>query len=635
MGNRIRIEQALHGYANGHQLISASLELKVEDRCRMDELSDLSGKCNDKDFTDYYTGYPLLNENKYVIARTWYAYEQQRPGCVWTHSLIVDMNDLHKIGNIKKFMSLFHKPGENENYSQSIFYLPDDEENINNYDMEKLKYVIYTVFSDHKYKYIFSDGSKYDEQLLFVIKLMPCELLEKFTFCTMSYDIRKMGEKEFDYQITSLDNMYNIERNLKERHICEDIINIETYPLWVTEYCKCIENGSLIDLHNFIRQYGNEYMNMANYSAMVRLYFAAINSHELTLGRFFEYIGQVLKTEATGFDTKTVELILDEEFLPNIFMDKREMEIWDMFDLGKVKLDKKYKKKLNTRTLKKSPENIYILLQKYIYGKLREHTKAEVENLILQLSPDQLNAVSNMDENICVVLVSINKRLILSRDIWMQKKEFQQMLLAAGTENISENDLRKLVLTIVEYDRENITENLYNIYGNTILPFVYEAIEKNLKKKNTGLEYWFPILLKNEEMLMNNLYIFYGTDWAKKLFLQINTYRDELIFGVTREKWREIYNKIALDNKLNFKIAIQFLPIALKTDYFSKEIYTIAYPIYQLLKKNEMPFDEWNKVQSLLPSVEQCYMWDKCLRVRKALMERGYSIEGFLKDDGS
>ena len=57
----IKIEQALHGYANGHQLITSSIELGMEDRSRIDELSDLSGICTENDFTDYYTGYPLLS----------------------------------------------------------------------------------------------------------------------------------------------------------------------------------------------------------------------------------------------------------------------------------------------------------------------------------------------------------------------------------------------------------------------------------------------------------------------------------------------------------------------------------------------------------------------------------------------
>ena len=55
----------------------------------MDELSDLSGICVENHFVDYYTGYPVDGGRKYVLAKTWYAHEKLRPGCVWTHCLFI------------------------------------------------------------------------------------------------------------------------------------------------------------------------------------------------------------------------------------------------------------------------------------------------------------------------------------------------------------------------------------------------------------------------------------------------------------------------------------------------------------------------------------------------------------------
>lgn len=130
---------------------------------------------------------------------------------------------------------------------------------------------------------------------------MPIEILNKFCFCTMSYNIRKIDKKEFDYQIMAKDNIYNLEVNSPNRHVCEDISNIREYPLWVTEYCKYMENGSLRQLNDFIKQYGNDYMNIANYSAMIRLYFATVNSQDLALDKYFEYLEQVLKVQSINY----------------------------------------------------------------------------------------------------------------------------------------------------------------------------------------------------------------------------------------------------------------------------------------------------------------------------------------------
>ena len=102
-------DQTLHGYANGHQVLASSCELDLSDRMKMDVLSDLNCRC-DKDDLSYYMGYYLEQANKYVIAKTWYADEMLRSGCVWTHSIIFNMNDFSKINNFDTIIKLFRRP---------------------------------------------------------------------------------------------------------------------------------------------------------------------------------------------------------------------------------------------------------------------------------------------------------------------------------------------------------------------------------------------------------------------------------------------------------------------------------------------------------------------------------------------
>lgn len=66
MSSVIKVEQTLHGYANGHQLIAASVKINAENKRLIDELSDLSGICEEKNFIDYYTGYPIDDGKKFL-----------------------------------------------------------------------------------------------------------------------------------------------------------------------------------------------------------------------------------------------------------------------------------------------------------------------------------------------------------------------------------------------------------------------------------------------------------------------------------------------------------------------------------------------------------------------------------------
>ena len=73
---------------------------------------------------DYITAYPLFESPYYVIAKSWYANEMRRPGCVWTHSLLIQRNDLGKITDFCQLLMLFKRPAVDEkdfsDYSKSI-----------------------------------------------------------------------------------------------------------------------------------------------------------------------------------------------------------------------------------------------------------------------------------------------------------------------------------------------------------------------------------------------------------------------------------------------------------------------------------------------------------------------------------
>ncbi len=83
------IHQAIHGYRDGHRLLSSSTLLGSDAARAMLVLSDMSGPSMQPGFDEYLTGYPLAATDYFVFAKTWYASEMQRPGCVWTHSLLV------------------------------------------------------------------------------------------------------------------------------------------------------------------------------------------------------------------------------------------------------------------------------------------------------------------------------------------------------------------------------------------------------------------------------------------------------------------------------------------------------------------------------------------------------------------
>jgi hypothetical protein len=104
------IQQTLHGYAGGHRLLAASVDLPAHAQEVLAALSDLSGPRPHQGFESYLTTYPLGGTDFIVFARTWNAPEMSRPGCVWTHSLLVPTAVLGTVPDLSVLTQLHLRP---------------------------------------------------------------------------------------------------------------------------------------------------------------------------------------------------------------------------------------------------------------------------------------------------------------------------------------------------------------------------------------------------------------------------------------------------------------------------------------------------------------------------------------------
>src|SRR5262245_39743564 len=111
------IHQTLHGYSGGHRLLASSTELPPVAKETMAALSDLSGTRPQEGFESYVTGYPLPSTSFFVFARTWIAPEMPRPGCVWTHSLLVPQGILDVNFDTSLLLLLHQRPASDAGFS--------------------------------------------------------------------------------------------------------------------------------------------------------------------------------------------------------------------------------------------------------------------------------------------------------------------------------------------------------------------------------------------------------------------------------------------------------------------------------------------------------------------------------------
>ena len=106
------IDQALHGYRDGHRLLASSRELSAADRRRISVQSDNADAGRSGEWEALLAGYPLPS-GLYAWSLTWPAPEMPRPGCVWAHTLLVDPGQLRG-SRPEDILACFRRPSYGE-----------------------------------------------------------------------------------------------------------------------------------------------------------------------------------------------------------------------------------------------------------------------------------------------------------------------------------------------------------------------------------------------------------------------------------------------------------------------------------------------------------------------------------------
>lgn len=205
----IKIHQTLHGYNQGHHLLAATTLLKSSDDVQlmslMSDWSGLDGRFGQD--VSYLTAYPL-SETYYVIAMTWYANEMPRPGCVWTHSLLIRQDELDKFADFKNLRKLFRRPERNDNYAayNNVIEFEDNSPK-NGYgdfplpDVNIARVYIELMRRSCPQTYRLSKADDiYQELILHFMNYIPGGILQRLSFSSGSAMPRFLGQEPFDLQ---------------------------------------------------------------------------------------------------------------------------------------------------------------------------------------------------------------------------------------------------------------------------------------------------------------------------------------------------------------------------------------------------------------------------------------------------
>ena len=177
------IHQTIHGYSNGHKLLFSSVELSTQTKSTLLRESDSPGEEFHHQKKPCYSGYSIVESGFYIISKTWVAKEINRPGCVWTHSLLIPFTLLakHNVFNNIDMEDIFLSKIEIEGYQSlspiDLILVPHMANN------KDLSWMFSQVFTSNNQVILNSENYSLNDIISIWDKLWP-KLRREFSFKT-------------------------------------------------------------------------------------------------------------------------------------------------------------------------------------------------------------------------------------------------------------------------------------------------------------------------------------------------------------------------------------------------------------------------------------------------------------------
>lgn len=269
MSEQFRIHQALFGYREGHNLLAASVSLSPRVRHFLATITDGSGTEAAEGFDRAFTGVPVPETNYYALFCTWPAPEMPRPGCVWSHVLLIELADLARVSDFSILRKLCRRPASSlpvsGDYTQQLSWDISDKVPcpIVTIDQPRASILLTALYEQPESGIVVLDEkcSPWEDIIFAIWSQQWPRLRRNFAFSTGSLGDRRLAGVAFDLQVAPLSSQ-RLWRRAGPATIVLDILSKSTQPpstpTWISVVLDDLEQRSASQLRQFFFSYGSD-----------------------------------------------------------------------------------------------------------------------------------------------------------------------------------------------------------------------------------------------------------------------------------------------------------------------------------------------------------------------------------------
>ena len=630
----MKIHQTLHGYSEGHILLASSIStLTQRDRKKMAVLSDWDEYARKEDDSSYITAYPLPDSPYYVIAKTWYANEMERPGCVWTHSLLLDISEGSDFFDYRALFFAFVRPQRDKYtyYNKPLDIKGEIEKKTlmpSPFKMPSLAHWLHILLKkDEPLVFVVDQPTSYYQ--LFLLSLMnhlPIGILSKMSMCSGTGRIRKYENKLFDLQF-----IVNNRNNLPK--INSQIADVEEGIDWCQYVAQSIQEEKLnvpMLLHRFASDIGGR---MDAYAAVVMVYMILdrlrdpgednIIKFRLTL----RILAEAFASKVEGANFKSAML---DPTITKYYFDERsfiyEMAItkyWEAFDYEKLDFAVRAKVYFKSQPVNEMASLLEGLLE---CKENNPYKQTVLDNVDIEYNQLQVESLIEEHWKLFCYLAQKNDKA-LNNDFWLNtgKEKFTE-LVGFFFKKVPEEYLywRPLLEKMLEYNYAADTLQI-----ETLSSHVLDMSAEILFELNEGHylnSEWVGFCKRNPQAIISWL----GEQGSVSkqivsLVLESIDPESEMVKRSENTKWRVLQSApVELGAKLEYAVFLFLLSYNLEKDELAFSLYRRAFQtIYEATEKSQIGY-YWRRISVYCPRPFLGLEWDKCELLRKGFANRVY-----------
>jgi hypothetical protein len=627
----IRVHQTVHGYRAGHQLVQTSRQLPSDVQRTMLVESDLSGPSLLPGFEEYLSGYPLEEIGAYVLARTWYAPEMDRPGCVWTHSLLIEFADLARIEDLNALAPSFRRPALASLREPSLPEVAVDFEAVapSALNMADARAIVVALYGnpDATVVVLRRSAAELEATILALWSQQWPRLRRSFRFCTGALSVRGHDARPFDLLVAPIALQSALRRDAPSC-VFIDGHAPRTEPDWMRSTIVSMEvpNASFRD---FLWSYGADVAHPRSaWRGLAEAFQWAHPSTTSTRPTAAVVVASLAEHFPLRDDARRLKMDVLADDSERAFQTKDVLRALaafkepEAFDCEALRINERARALWQT-----DREGASGLLHDLLREELGPIGEQILEVLCDAVGPTVAVELERMQPGLLRLLVSRSPRLARASTLWTvgfdRQRELVEVLAKSG-----DDSLRSAIAAMVAAGTSEIAGNVERLLGRDVVAQeLLRALDANEQALKVGIgRGWLAILTRAPSAVV--AWLQGGTASAERLAVGLSVLDPEenVVRSVAAEVWLSAatgaFNDLKGESRLRcaaFLLSLAFC----SADAAAGALIAMTYEdVYTAARRSSLPWSLWRWFDHELPPVSRWRGWDWCERLSWGLVER-------------